>query len=134
MTHKILGGFVTVLALLFLFQVSPGISADNIVKNIVLTPGSPNILAFGEHVTITFDYSTTNYVEIQATPYSNDGPLRGAILSGSPVYSPGSGSGSYFFTFNRKVNVTKILIHMWDQGEELQTVFKAFITVDYKFR
>jgi hypothetical protein len=58
MTHKILGSFVTVLALVFLFQVSPGVSADHIVRNIVLAPDTPNILAFDQHLTITFDYST----------------------------------------------------------------------------
>ena len=137
MTHKILGGFVTVLALLFLFQASPGISADHIVTNIVLTPDTPNIAAFDQHVTVGFDYSTTNDgdVAIDVTPYTSNGVVSVFGSPGGVVLPTGTGTGqSTWFSIPKKATITKIRIRMTQANPPNELLFKAFIPVNYQIK
>lgn len=50
-------------------------ASDHLITNIVLTPLTPNVLAVGENVNLTFDYQTTEPggVRIFARPYTGAG-------------------------------------------------------------
>ena len=134
-TRKILGSLVVLLTVLFLFQVSPGISADHIVTNIVLTPDTPNIVAFGQEVTVAFDYSTTNEgdVAIDVTPYTSNG-VPAFTSPGGVVLDPGTGSGSTRFSIPKKATITKIRIRMTQANPPNELLFKAFIPVNYQVK
>ena len=136
MTRKILGSLVAVLALLFLFQVSPGICADHLVTNIVLTPPTPNILGFDQNVTFTFDYSTTEPggVRIFGRPFTSTGLASNYAAHGSGIYPVGTGSGSGFFTITSgKVRITRIRFEIWNADQTIR-LFRGFIPVDYQFK
>ena len=149
------GTLIAVLTLLFLFQASPGISAqmqlgeiiaetdvlpqaslNHIVTNIVLTPPTPNILAFNQDVTFTFDYSTTEPggVLIWGRPFTSTGLAKNYAAHGSPVYPVGAGSGSGFFTITSgKVTITRIRFEIWDANQTTR-LFRGFIPVNYQFK
>ena len=135
-TRKILGSLVVLLTVLFLFQVSPGISADHIVTNIVLTPDTPNIAAFDQHVTVGFDYSTTNDgdVAIDVTPYTSNGPVFAFTSPGGAVLAPDADSGSTWFSIPKKATITKIRIRMTQANPPNELLFKAFIPVNYQVK
>lgn len=136
MNNKILGSLVAVLALLFLFQVSPGICADHLVTNIVLTPPTPNILAFDQDVTFTFDYTTTEPggVRIFGRPYTSTGLASNYAAHGSGIYPVGTGSGSGFFTITSgKVRITRIRFEIWNADQSIR-LFRGFIPVNYQFK
>lgn len=136
MSHKILGSLVAVLALLLLFQVSPGICADHLVTNIVLTPPTPNILAFDQEVTFTFDYTTTEPggVRIFGRPFTSTGLARNYAAHGSGIYPVGTGSGSGFFTITSgTVRITRIRFDIWN-ADQTERLFRGFIPVNYQFK
>ena len=136
MTRKILGSLIVVLALVFLFQVPPGISADHIVTNIVLTPPTPNILGFDQNVTFTFDYSTTEPggVRIFGRPFTSTGLASNYAAHGSGIYPAGTGSGSGFFTITSgKVRITRIRFEIWNADQSIR-LFRGFIPVNYQFK
>lgn len=137
MIHKILGSFVAVLSFLFLFQVSPSICADHLVTNIVLTPPTPNILAFNQDVTFTFDYTTTDTdgVQIFGRPYTSTGLASNCTFYGEGlVYLPGTGSGRGGFTITSgKVRITRIGFEIWN-AFRTKLLFRGFIPVNYQFK
>ncbi len=73
---------------------------ENAITNIAFTPSPPASLCNGEHVDISFDYSTDEEdgVRIQMTPFTEGSPTPGYGWSGSTVYPKGEGSGSTWFT------------------------------------
>ena len=155
LTHKMHGTLIAVLTLFLLFQASPGISAEmqlgeisaetdvlpqaslnHIVTNIVLTPPTPNILAFNQDVTFTFDYSTTEPggVRIFGRPFTSTGLAQNYAAHGSPLYPVGAGSGSGFFTITSgKVTITRIRFQIWN-ADQTTLLFKGFIPVNYQFK
>ena len=155
LTHKMLGTLVVVLTLLLIFQASPSMSAEmqrgeisaerdvlpqaslsHIVTNIVLAPPTPNILAFNQDVTFTFDYSTTEPggVLIWGRPFTSTGLASNYAAHGSPVYPTGAGSGSGFFTITSgKITITRIRFEIWNADQTIR-VFRGFIPVDYQFK
>jgi hypothetical protein len=136
-THKIFGILVAVLTFLLLFQVSPGISqAQHLVTDIVLESDTPNIVAFGQNVTVSFNYTTTEAggVRIFARPFTGGALTPNYAASGSPLYPVGSGVGSGTFTITSgKVTVDKIRFQIWN-ADQTTLLFKAFIPVNYQFR
>jgi len=155
LTHKLFGTLVAVLALLLLFQASPGISAEmqlgevigqtdepqpaplnHIVTNISLTPSTPNILEFNQHVEFTFDYRTTEPtgVRIWGRPYTGDILTPHYAAHGSPIYLTGTGTGSGYFTITSgKVTVNRIRFEIWDADQTVR-LFRGFIPVNYQFK
>ena len=130
------GTLIAVLTLLLLFQVSPGICADHLVTNIVLTPPTPNILAFDQDVTFTFDYTTTEPggVRIFGRPYTSTGLASNYAAHGSGIYPAGTGSGSGFFTITSgKVRITRIRFEIWNADQSIR-LFRGFIPVNYQFK
>jgi hypothetical protein len=119
-----------------------GITAAHSVTQLGLTPASPNILKFGQNVTVTFNYDTTQVggVRIFVRPISIDPVTGGDLLTPnyaacpSPLYPIGSGTGSCTFTIT-DVNVTveKIRIQMWDANQTV-LLYNVKVPLHYKFR
>jgi hypothetical protein len=119
-----------------------GLTAAHSVTQLGLSPASPNILKFGQNVTVTFNYDTTQVggVRIFVRPISIDPSTGGDILTpnyaacGSPLYATGTGAGSCTFTIT-DVNVTveKIRIQMWDANQTV-LLYNVKVPLHYKFR
>jgi len=143
-THKLRGSLLAVLAVLLVIQVSggevQGATAAHSVTQIDLSPLTPNVLKFGQQITVSFNYDTTQAggVRIWARPMTitdlGDVLTPNYAACGSPVYPAGSGIGSCTFTIT-DVNalVDKIRIQMWDVNQTT-LLFSAKLPVHYKFR
>jgi len=130
-------------AVLLSFQITAvAQTASHSVTQISVVPLSPNILKFGQQVTVYFNYDTTRLegVRIWVRPMSID-PVSGADMltpnygaCGSPLYPVGSGTGSCSFTITSgNAVVDKLRIQMWDaSGTTL--LFQAKLPVHFKFR
>jgi hypothetical protein len=117
-------------------DVLPQASLSHIVTNIVLTPPTPNILAFDQDVTFTFDYTTTEPggVRIFGRPFTSTGLASNYAAHGSPLYPAGAGSDSGFFTITSgKVRITRIRFEIWNADQTIR-LFRGFIPVDYQFK
>jgi hypothetical protein len=107
-----------------------------IVTDITLGPDTPDVLALGQNVNLTFNYSTRQAggVRIFARPFSNGALTPNYAAHGSPLYPTGSGSGSGFFTITTgQVVVDQIRIEMYD-ANQTTLLFEAFLPVYYRFR
>lgn len=145
---------IGVLTLFMFFQASPVITqelqtsemsedsvevtatAANLVKNISIDPDTPNILAFGEKFTVTFDYVTneTGGVRIWVRPKTGKSLTPQYAACGSPLYAAPAGSGSCDMTITSgNVTVDGIRIQMWTKGQT-QLLFSTTLPVHYKFR
>lgn len=76
--------------------------APHAIQNHTFTPAAPAALTNGEHLDMQFDYVTSSAdpVLIFARPAYEENPLFGISSAGSPHYSPPSGSGTFWLTFN----------------------------------
>ena len=116
------------------------------VTNIVMDPVSPANLAFGETVSITFDYETieTSGVLIWARPFTMGSLSPNFVASGSPLYPVGTGSGSASFRIEvppsaapasggalSHVVVDQIRFHM--QGGQGGLIAEFFIPVSFTY-
>ena len=75
--------------------------APHAMQNHQFSPAAPAMLSNGEHLNMQFDYVTSSVdpVLIFARPAYEENPLFGITSSGSPHYSPPSGSGTFWLTF-----------------------------------
>ena len=133
---------IAVPALMLTLVAAPGQSetAPHSVTQITLAPLPPNILQFGQNITVSFSYNTTEPggVRIWARPMTTT--PGGDVLTpnyaacGSPLYPVGSGAGSCTFTItDGNALVDKIRIQMYDaNGTTL--LFQAKLPVHYKYR
>lgn len=115
---------------------APAAVGDHLVTNINLGPDSPNILANGQDVTLSFSYSTTeaNGVQIFARPFSDGALSPSYAASGSPLYpqsATGSGTGSFTITSGQVV-VDQIRFQMYN-ADQSTLLFETFIPVYYLF-
>lgn len=110
----------------------------NIANSITLTPATPNILKFGEDVSLAFKYTTDepDGVRIWALPFTNGALTPDYGAHGSPEYPVGSGAAAGHFTINSgTVTVDEIRIQMWSAGEgETKLLFERKIPVSYQFK
>ncbi len=111
-------------------------SAPNLVTNISLSPDTPNILAFGNDFTVSFNYVTNQAggVRIFARP------MTGSILTPhyaacpSPLYPTPSGAGTCDITITSgNVTVDKIRFQILN-ADQSKLLFQTTIPVHYKFR
>jgi len=112
------------------------VSKQHLVTNIALTPDTPNILAFGQNVNITFDYTTTEAggVLIFARPMTGSDLTPNYAAHPSPIYPVGTGTGSGYFTIvSGNVTVDKIRFRMLNANQSKQFL-DITIPVHYKFR
>jgi hypothetical protein len=109
----------------------------NIVTNISLSPDTPDALGFNQDVNIGFVYYTSRLVDgvrIWARPFTNGALTPNYAAHGSPIYPPGSGKDTGFFTITKgQVVVDQIRIQMWDPNQTT-LLFEAFLPVYYRFR
>jgi hypothetical protein len=118
-----------------------GLTAANSVTQLVITPATPNILKFGQNITVNFNYDTAQVggVRIFVRPitideFGNDmlTPNYGACPS--PIYATGSGTGSCTLTIvDGDVTVDKLRIQMWDANQTVR-LFNIKVPVHYRFR
>lgn len=162
MTLKLRRALITVPAALLFFQVGvgfgqelpqgeatadaafsgPGVTAAHSVTGITLSPANPNVMKFGQIITVNFSYDTIEAggVRIWARPITID-PVTGLDMltpnysaCPSPIYPVGSGTGSCTFTIvDGDTQVDKIRLQMWDVNQTVR-LFNIKIPVSYKFR
>lgn len=133
---KIKQTLIILFAWLMLSQASIAASADNLVTQIGLTPATPNILKFGQNVTVNFNYDATEAagVRIFARPFSGANLTPNYAACPSPLYPLGSGTGSCTFTISSgNANVNKIRFQVWD-ANLTKVLFQIFVPVNYQFR
>jgi hypothetical protein len=107
----------------------------NIVNSIKLVPATPNILTFGENVTLTANYTTNQVggVRIFARPFSGGVLASNYSAHPSPNHPFGSGPFSGWFTIVSGVTtVDEIRIQMWNDAQT-KLLFEAKIPVFYRF-
>jgi hypothetical protein len=95
-------------------------SPTNIVNSITLAPRVPNILLFGQNITVAFKYTTHEVggVRIFPRPFTGGALTSNYAASGSLLYPVGSGSGTGFFTIiDGAVKVDQIRIQMWNDAQ-----------------
>ena len=116
------------------FGLTPYAMAHSI-SNINMTPSSPAGLLNNEHVDITFDYTTDEVggVRIWVMPYTDGSWSPNLAVSGSPLYSPPSGSGSGYVTITSgDIVVDQIRVYMMDADGNV-LLWETFIDVEYHF-
>src|SRR5262245_19956808 len=132
---------IALAAVVLLFQGSAIGQSPNIVREVTMSPSTPNIIRFGDTVWVSFHYDTTEPggVRIWARPITvdangDDMPTPNYGACGSPLYPVGSGVGTNCFTISSgNVTVDKIRCQMYDaSGTTL--LFNAKVVVHYKFR
>lgn len=115
--------------------IHPTAALQGLVSHIVFTPSSPNILPMGQNVTFTFNYSTSypGGVRIWGRPFTHGALTPNYAAHGSPLYMPGSGSDSGFFTIttgNVTVDQVRFQIVAADTGVVLN---QYFLPVSFQF-
>jgi hypothetical protein len=107
-----------------------------LVKTIALAPATPNILLFGQNLTVKFKYRTNQAggVRIFPRPFTGNALTPNYAACGSPLYPVGSGAGTCTFTItDGTVTVNKIRFQVWDAAQTT-LLFEGFIPVHYQFR
>lgn len=126
----------TVMPALEAGPLSPAAPGDHLVTGVTLGPDTPNILAFNDHVDVTFGYSTTDTggVRIFVRPYTSGAPTPNYAAHGSPLYpTSATGAGSGYFTITSgSVVVDQIRFTMYN-ADQSALLFEAFIPVHYLF-
>ncbi len=108
----------------------------NMVSSISLVPATPNILRFGQNVTIHFSYRTNQRtgVRIFARPFTGSALTPNYAACPSPLYPATSGTGTCTFTITTgTVTVTRIRFQVWN-ATQTTLLFEAFIPVHFQFR
>jgi hypothetical protein len=112
------------------FKLSP-----HFVSGIVLTPSSPATLKNGQHVNITFNYTTNEKsgVRIWARPFVKGSLAPNYAAHGSPTYPFGQGSGSGSFTITSgEVTVDHIRFQIIAANQNT-LLHEYFLPVEYRF-
>jgi hypothetical protein len=110
--------------------------AGSVVSNFSYRLDTPNVLAFDQEVSLSFNYITRQQggVLIFARPFTNGALTPNYAASGSPIYPTGAGAGNGSFTIlSQQVVVDQIRIQMWDTSQTT-LLFEAFLPVYYRFR
>lgn len=100
-----------------------------------LTPPTPNLLTFGQDVSLSFNYSTTvpSGVRIFARPFTGSALKPNYAAHGSPLYPTVSGTGSGSFTITSgAVTVDKIRLQLWN-ADQTQLLVDMLIPVHCQF-
>jgi hypothetical protein len=105
------------------------------ITNIRTSSPSPASLAFGQHVDITFDYATTvpGGVRIFQLPLTNGAATPNYGVSGSPLYTVGSSSGSGFATVLSGETTVDSIQFKITNNDQSSTLGQFVIPVNYRF-
>lgn len=109
--------------------------APHAISNVIATPASPNGLLFGENVSISFSYRTSEAggVRIFPRPFTNGSLTPSYSPSGSPLYATGSGTGTASFTITQGRNtVDAIRFQMWN-ANQTSLLLEWFVPVNVHF-
>jgi hypothetical protein len=108
----------------------------NLVRNVTLTRHTPNVLALGETVDVSFDYIATDPggVRIFPRPFTGGALTPNYAASPSPLYPPGTGAGSGFFSISDNPSVVdEIRIQVYNSDQSV-LLFEVFLPVHYDYR
>ena len=110
----------------------------NLIHSIVVTPPTPNTVAFNSNVEITASYKTNEAggVRIFFRPMTGSKLTPNYSAHGSPLYSVGDGTATGSFTITSgkgKVKVTKIRCQMLND-EQSVLLYQAFVPVVFNIR
>lgn len=99
------------------------------IQDITFVPASPAVLTNSERLNMAFSYRTdaTAGVRIFARPALDYTPLVGITSAGSPLYSPPTGTGTFWYTFTSGDHVAdsaRFLMTNGDQSVTHLTFFK----------
>lgn len=133
---KIKPTLIILLTWLVFSQASIAASASNLVFQLRLAPDTPNILKFGQNVTVSFKYDTNQAggVRIFARPFTGTSLTPNYAACGSPIYPFGTGTGTCTFTITSgNATVNKIRFQVWD-ANQTQLLFQTYVPVSYQFR
>lgn len=129
--------FIILLTCFLFSQVSLAASAPNMVYQIGLAPATPNILKFGQNVTVRFKYDSNQLagVRIFARPFSGAALTPNYAACPSPIYPAiVGGNGTCTFTISSlNANVTRIRFQMFDAASGA-LLHEIFAPVSYQFR
>jgi hypothetical protein len=106
-----------------------------LVRSLVVGPATPNILQFGQNVTVRFAYRTNQAggVRIFARPMTGTGLTPHHAACASPLYPVGTGTGSCSFTIQSgAATVDRIRFEIWN-ANKTTLLFRAFVPVRYQF-
>ena len=106
-----------------------------LVRSLVLAPGTPNILRFGQNVTVRFAYRTNQAggVRIFARPMTGAGLTPNHAACESPLYPVGTGTGSCSFTIQSgAATVDGVRLEIWN-ANQTTLLFRAVVPVRYQF-
>jgi hypothetical protein len=106
------------------------------ITGITLSPASPAVVAFGDSVSVAFDYTTSepDGVRIWAQPYTAGQFTHGGAYQASGVLPRGGGSMSRYFQLRSgfpEVTVDQVRITMRDGNNTL--LLETFVPVNYTF-
>jgi len=113
----------------------PLVEGPNTITNIELSPPSPAQLGYGDHVDITFDYTTDDPggVYIWATPYTDGSHTPYGSYAASGLLPAYAGSGSrYISPQSGPVEVDQIRFAMWNADQSVIHL-EFFIDVSYGY-
>ena len=110
----------------------------NVTNSIALTPRTPNVLRYGENISLTFKYTTNvaGGVRIFARPMTNGALTPNYGAHGSGIYPVGSGSASGWFTIMSgplTTVVDHIRIQMYN-ADQSRLVYQVQLPVQYQYK
>jgi hypothetical protein len=112
--------------------------AEHLVHSTVLTPPTPNTVAFGSDITVTASYKTTEPSGVLIFFQ----PMTGAKLTpnynslGSSFYSAASGTATTTFHIvsgNSRTRITRVRCEMWN-ANQTTLLYRAYIPVNWRIR
>ena len=107
----------------------------NTITNIELSPPSPAQLGYGDHVDVTYDYTTDDPggVFIWVRPYTDGSLTPDYAATSSPLHPAYDGSGSaYFYAKSGPVGVDQLRFRMKNADMSV-TYLEFFIDVSYGY-
>ncbi len=108
--------------------------APNIVSSIDFSPRTPNVLAVGQQITISFHYNTTSLtgVIVTAVPFTGAAATANASTCKTAVLPTGKGLGTCTIRVSRgPVAVNSIHFQMWD-STHTTVLFTGVLPVNYQ--
>ncbi len=127
-------GVLVLSALMYCFGFAPVVEAANKISGIVAVPASPAGLPNGDHVTISFNYSTDEFggARIFVLPYTDGSWSPNGGFSASGLHY-GFGSSSKWFTIlSGDTLVDQFKIYMTNANQSV-VLWETFINVEYHF-
>jgi hypothetical protein len=110
----------------------------NVTNSIALTPRTPNVLRYGENISLAFKYTTNvaGGVRIFARPMTNGSLTPNYAAHPSGIYPVGSGSAGGWFTITGGALTTvvdRIRIQMYN-ADQSRLLYQVQLPVSYQYK